>query len=383
MNCKEVREQASAYLDQEMGPADAAELEQHLVGCVDCRQEIETLRKTVSLVGGLGPIETSTNFLGKVHEKIERGAKPRRIWAWLFEPLKIKVPLEIAGLLLVSTMTLYFYFKSPELSRESGVPVALEGFKVARDEPKKKAPANRGKNEESYRTVESETKPKVLADLKAKASKRKSSLGNVERTGDEVVASPRGREATTTNKRLQDAQVKPREQSPERGGKDFERYEMAGARRPEKLRDELSKPMGTEKIVSEGTVSSAPKPEIHEVVVDNVADYEKKVQALLAKVDGRLLVRGDTFEPGLLLTVEFPQSRQGEFIAALKDETQSEATMGQLKRGFARDFKEDIQEKDAIRVGKPSEIASEPSPSSQLRADEPRVTLQIRILPKK
>jgi len=50
MQCSEIQENLSAYLDGELDPAGAAELESHLEGCESCRSELESLRSTVELV---------------------------------------------------------------------------------------------------------------------------------------------------------------------------------------------------------------------------------------------------------------------------------------------------------------------------------------------
>ncbi|MGQ9840837.1 MAG: zf-HC2 domain-containing protein [Anaerolineae bacterium] len=43
----------SAFLDGQVGPAERATIETHLSGCAICRQELESLRKTVALLGAL------------------------------------------------------------------------------------------------------------------------------------------------------------------------------------------------------------------------------------------------------------------------------------------------------------------------------------------
>ncbi|MFQ5903072.1 MAG: DUF2275 domain-containing protein, partial [Candidatus Binatia bacterium] len=130
MNCQEVRELSSDYLDHRLVPSEASLLEDHLKVCSGCREEIETLRTTVSAIGSLDEIETSPDFLSQVHRKIERGGRVKRLWAWLFKPIKIKVPLEITALFLVSITAFYLYYRSPELSRESGMPAPLESLRV-------------------------------------------------------------------------------------------------------------------------------------------------------------------------------------------------------------------------------------------------------------
>jgi len=52
-DCREVRDNLSAWLDGELPPAELAAIEQHLAVCPECRAETDCLRRTQRLVGGL------------------------------------------------------------------------------------------------------------------------------------------------------------------------------------------------------------------------------------------------------------------------------------------------------------------------------------------
>lgn len=377
MNCQEIKELSSDYLDQQLAPHQVSLFEEHLKDCSNCRLEVETLRTTVSLIGSLDEIKTSPDFLSQVHRKIEKRGGLSRLWTWIFEPFRLKVPLEVTALLLVSVTALYLYYRSPELSTESDIPAPLEGIKVAREKPRNKALLKRGKIEEGYRTADKETK--LLAELKAKPSKRKSSLEKVGKARDKVAGLTGKKEAVAIKGNLQDAQVKPREESLGRSDKDFRRYQMAEAKRPESLKAELSEPMGAEKKSIEGMIASAFKPEIHEVTVGNVALYERRVEELLKEAGGSLLSQEGSSESGLLLTVELPQSRQAEFLASLKEEVSVGSKWEFQKEGAVgttSGFEKELQEKNVITAG--DRMLQSPS-----RMVEPTVKLQLRILPKK
>ncbi|TMA07373.1 MAG: zf-HC2 domain-containing protein [Deltaproteobacteria bacterium] len=144
MDCREIRELFSDYLDGRLVPAQVASLEEHLRGCRDCKQEMESLRTTISLIGSLGGIEPSADFLNQVQRKIDKQGKPMGIWAWLFEPIRIKVSLELTALILLSIGALHLYYRSPELSREAGVPAPSERFQVTREKPGKEPPGEEG-----------------------------------------------------------------------------------------------------------------------------------------------------------------------------------------------------------------------------------------------
>jgi len=133
MNCQDVRELSSDYLDRRLAPHELSALEEHLGVCPDCRREIGALRTTISLLGSLDPVETSAGFLSQVHRKLEKKSPLSRIRGWLLEPIKIKVPLEITALLLLGILASHLYYRSPELARESRLAVPPESPQTARD----------------------------------------------------------------------------------------------------------------------------------------------------------------------------------------------------------------------------------------------------------
>ena len=314
MNCQEIKELSSDYLDQQLAPHQVLLFEEHLKDCSNCRLEVETLRTTVSLIGSLDEIKTSPDFLSQVHRKIEKRGGLSRLWTWIFEPPKLKVPLEVTALLLVSITAFYLYYRSPELSREIGIPAPLESLKVPQDELREKA---------------------VVKKALGKKARRR------------------------------------------------ENIRMAESKAPAKLEAQLAKPRSLE-AAKEGLADKAeiaPQPEIQEIVADDVALYERRVKVLLDEVGGKLLIEKGIPRSGLLLTVELPESRQAEFLAALKEEVSAKFGSARLKEGTVRGYKQ-VQEKDALGTETP-QMRLAPAVKSRLRADEPVVTLQLRILPKK
>lgn len=133
MNCQDVRDLSSDYLDRCLAPPESSFIEEHLKTCSNCRQEIESLRTTISLIGALDPIETSADFLSRVHRKMEKRDIFSRIWLWFFEPVKVKVPLEITALLALVFLASHLYYRSPELLKESGFSAPPRSSQIARD----------------------------------------------------------------------------------------------------------------------------------------------------------------------------------------------------------------------------------------------------------
>lgn len=118
MNCHVVKELASDYLDRRLGAVQAADVREHVRLCAECREEIEQLRATVAAIGSLEEIEVWPDFLVQVNRKIDRVGALARIRRALFEPLRIKLPVEAAGLVIVATLGLYLYHReAPKLQR--------------------------------------------------------------------------------------------------------------------------------------------------------------------------------------------------------------------------------------------------------------------------
>ena len=88
MNCPEVQEILSDYLDDRLAPSQASLLKEHLGTCAACRQEWEALRSTVALIGSVEEIKTSPDFLAQVNRKIDAGSGMSRLWRWILRPRK-------------------------------------------------------------------------------------------------------------------------------------------------------------------------------------------------------------------------------------------------------------------------------------------------------
>ncbi len=110
MNCAELRDDLSAYVDGELPAVRRAEVDAHLATCADCRQEVAELQKLATGMARLPGMQPADEFLTGVRRKIARGERPEvRSWREiLFEPFWLKVPVQIAAvfvaLLIVSRL---------------------------------------------------------------------------------------------------------------------------------------------------------------------------------------------------------------------------------------------------------------------------------------
>ncbi len=113
MTCHDAREQLSAFLDDALSGPERAALEAHLATCADCGRELEQLQETVTLLGRLGPAHAPAGFVDRVVTEAYRPSWPRRLVDALFRPLRVKLPLEAAAVVLVGISALYVYERAP------------------------------------------------------------------------------------------------------------------------------------------------------------------------------------------------------------------------------------------------------------------------------
>jgi hypothetical protein len=129
MTCPDARDQLSALLDDALAVPERQALDAHLAACAECRRELEHLRATVTLLGQLPAARAPAGLADRVLAEAYRPPWPRRLLAALFVPLRVKLPLEAATVLLVGVSALYLHQRVPEMSQ------------LARQEARESSPA--------------------------------------------------------------------------------------------------------------------------------------------------------------------------------------------------------------------------------------------------
>ena len=84
MTCAERREALIAYLDEELGATERAELENHLEGCEACRAALEAERRLSSALAALPSVEPPRDFEARFWARV---AREREAPAGFFERL--------------------------------------------------------------------------------------------------------------------------------------------------------------------------------------------------------------------------------------------------------------------------------------------------------
>lgn len=121
-----VRSLLSAYLDGAVSPAEKNVIEEHLENCADCRRELAELEKTVLRIRGFGEEEPPPWMAQQVMARVREVAEQRRgIFHWLLYPLRVKLPIEAAALVLIAA-TGYMLYRTAAPQLAQVVPQAPE-----------------------------------------------------------------------------------------------------------------------------------------------------------------------------------------------------------------------------------------------------------------
>jgi tol-pal system protein YbgF len=128
MNCPEAREAFSDLYDGTLSGPPLAALSQHLDSCPACRAEWVAFRRAMHALKDLGHEEPSRDFAARVAERIEAPRWWQRAAATLVFPLRVKLPIHAAALVLLGMAGLWMSQRSPELQQAAvgHAPVAEE-----------------------------------------------------------------------------------------------------------------------------------------------------------------------------------------------------------------------------------------------------------------
>ncbi|RPJ23266.1 MAG: hypothetical protein EHM26_00220 [Desulfobacteraceae bacterium] len=96
-DCSEIRNLLSEYLDDALDAKAKALTDEHLRTCPACLEELDSLKALVKGIGSIGPVKAPPDFLAQLHQRMERPSKLSKMRDWLFYPLRVKIPLQLAG----------------------------------------------------------------------------------------------------------------------------------------------------------------------------------------------------------------------------------------------------------------------------------------------
>ncbi len=86
MECAEIKQHLSGYLDGVLDAQTIAIVDEHLSACKGCKQELESLHSLVKELGAMGPVKAPDDFLEKFHERLtsgfDLGGFIRKLFTW-------------------------------------------------------------------------------------------------------------------------------------------------------------------------------------------------------------------------------------------------------------------------------------------------------------
>ena len=96
MECDTIKERLSEYMDGLLDPEMEARIEAHVLGCETCKEELSSLEAVVSELRSLESVEAPSDFLEKLHARMESRFTFRKLAQFLFVPARTKIPLQAA-----------------------------------------------------------------------------------------------------------------------------------------------------------------------------------------------------------------------------------------------------------------------------------------------
>jgi hypothetical protein len=106
-DCSEIRNLLSEYLDDALDAKAKAVADEHLRTCPACREELDSLKALVKGLGSIEPVKAPADFLDQFHKRMAQPSALSKMRNWLFFPLRVKIPLQLAGAAVTALIILF------------------------------------------------------------------------------------------------------------------------------------------------------------------------------------------------------------------------------------------------------------------------------------
>jgi len=111
MNCEETGLQLSEFLDRTLDGDYLRNLREHLAGCPRCSEELAGITECRRLLSSLPAVEPPVGFVTRVMADVREAAYRPGILERLFAPVRLKMPLQAAAVVLIGVLSVYLYQK--------------------------------------------------------------------------------------------------------------------------------------------------------------------------------------------------------------------------------------------------------------------------------
>lgn len=114
MDCNKIKQILDKYIDKELPDKLMKEVRMHLSTCKECSAELKYLQRLRKEFKTTAPVKAPSDFLVQLNRRIDK-QESGSILKKIFFPLKIKLPLEAAGVLVTLLLIVIFFFPEKEL----------------------------------------------------------------------------------------------------------------------------------------------------------------------------------------------------------------------------------------------------------------------------
>ncbi len=125
MECAEIRERLSEYVDDILEGEMKAAVEKHLLTCEGCQAEFAELKALIDDLKSFESLEAPRDFLDTLHARLEPSYRLGKLMRILFVPIRIKVPLEFATVAAIAILILSLWHIPQEEKRIAQAPEGL------------------------------------------------------------------------------------------------------------------------------------------------------------------------------------------------------------------------------------------------------------------
>jgi hypothetical protein len=110
VECKNIQEKLSAYIEEIISSEEKGLIDKHLESCQRCKEYLINLRKTIEYVHNLEEVEPPSWLTQKIMAKVRAEVKPKKgIIQKLFYPLYIKLPIEAVATVAIAIAAMYIF----------------------------------------------------------------------------------------------------------------------------------------------------------------------------------------------------------------------------------------------------------------------------------
>ncbi len=140
MNCEEIQNRLSEYLDKSLDAISAKSVELHLSSCPLCRAEAAALADCIRQVATLPAVEPPPGFARRVMARARAIETRPTVWQRLFFPLKMKIPLHAGAVVVVAALAILLAQKQLRLPQQDFDPPESSPISANRSEKQTSLP---------------------------------------------------------------------------------------------------------------------------------------------------------------------------------------------------------------------------------------------------